>query len=212
MSQYAQGHDAAFEIVYDAVAPRLEGYLRRHVREAARVEDIIQQTFMHMHHKRGTFNLGAEVLPWACTIARNFMIDSARKTQRETSRDLGGDHEKLASNLVSALATGEQLIQARQTREMLIAAYEGLSDAQREAFTLVKIDGLSVAQAAQVLGTTPNGIKLRIHKAMLALRASVGQDGQDGKDGQDGEDGEPDGDPDPPGGTCPPAPATLGGA
>jgi RNA polymerase sigma-70 factor (ECF subfamily) len=178
MSQYAQGDDKAFEIVYDAVAPRLEGYLRRHVREASRIEDIIQQTFMHMHDKRGTFTVGAEVLPWACTIARNFMIDSARKTQRESTKDMSDERESLGAHLMAAVETAEQVVQARQTKERLLLAFGALSEPQREAFTLVKLEGLSVAEAAQVLGTTENGVKLRIHKANITLRAAIDADPQ----------------------------------
>ena len=56
MSRYAQGDDTAFGAVYDAVAPRLEAYLRRHLGEPALVEDIIQHTFLQMHDKRGHFS------------------------------------------------------------------------------------------------------------------------------------------------------------
>src|SRR5581483_3716560 len=74
MARYAQGDAAAFDAVYEGVAPRLEGYLRRHVRGTTRVEDIIQQTFLQMHAARGTFNAGADVFPWALAIARRLMF------------------------------------------------------------------------------------------------------------------------------------------
>jgi RNA polymerase sigma-70 factor (ECF subfamily) len=49
-----------------------------------------------------------------------------------------------------------------------------LPEAQRVAFELVKKDGLSMKEAAQVLGTTVTAIKLRAHRAYVALREALG--------------------------------------
>lgn len=73
MSRYAQGDATAFDAVYDAVAPQLARSLRRRVRDEARLEDIIQQTFLQMHHARGNFVIGAQVMPWAFAIARRLV-------------------------------------------------------------------------------------------------------------------------------------------
>jgi RNA polymerase sigma-70 factor (ECF subfamily) len=178
MSQYAQGDDQAFEIIYDAVAPRLEGYLRRRVRDTSRIQDIIQQTFLNICHKRGSFNPGAEVYPWACTIARNFMIDDAKRTQREAPEAPGQDDEVVATWLVSTVANGEEILQAQQTKNRLLDAFSKRSEREREAFTLVKVEGMSHEQAAQVLGTTVMGVKLRVHKVRVAL-LTILRDGEE---------------------------------
>jgi RNA polymerase sigma-70 factor (ECF subfamily) len=54
---------------------------------------------------------------------------------------------------------------------------ESLPEKQRAAFELVKLDGLSLAEAAQVLGTTVGAVKLRVHRAHVALSVVLG-DGQ----------------------------------
>lgn len=178
MSQYAQGDERAFEIIYDALAPRLEGFLRRRIRDTSRIQDIVQQTFLNICHKRGTFNRGAEVYPWACTIARNFMIDDGKRTQRETPDAGGQHHEVVATWLVSTVANGEELMQAQQTKDRLLVAFSKRSEREREAFTLVKVDGMSLEQAAQVLGATVMGVKQRVHKVRVALLAIL-RDGEE---------------------------------
>jgi RNA polymerase sigma-70 factor, ECF subfamily len=183
MSRYAQGEDAAFPIIYDAVAPRLEPYLRRHVRDASMIEDIVQQTMTHIHEKRGTFNVGCKLLPWAFCIARNFMIDTIRKTRRETTSAEIDDRAALAAFLVSTVPTAEQVIQAKQTEAQLLAAYGRLTPHQRAAYELTKGDGLSQVEAAEALQTTVMGVKQCIHKATAKLRAAVlgGDDEQQGR-------------------------------
>src|SRR5437762_115258 len=64
MARYGAGEDAAFALVYDAVAPSLERYLVRHTRDQALAEDLLQQTFLKMHRHRGSFLPGSAVMPW----------------------------------------------------------------------------------------------------------------------------------------------------
>ena len=171
MCDYARGDDKAFAIVYDAVAPRLEGYLRRHLRERSLVEDIIQQTFMQMHDKRGTFAIGAQVVPWAFSIARNFMIDTLRKTKRESTTDLSSDRSPVGALLVSAVENAEQVVLARETSQRMISVFNGLTEHQRTAFELTEGDGMSQEEAAQILGTTVMGVKQCRHKVYQKLRS-----------------------------------------
>jgi RNA polymerase sigma-70 factor (ECF subfamily) len=174
MDRYAAGDDSAFETVYDALAPRLAAYLGRRVRDRAAVEDIVQQTFLHIHRARGSFIPGAEVLPWAFAIARRLMIDNDRVAQREKALDIGDDRRPPL--LVTAPASGEELVHAQQTAGRLQAELARLTEPQRAAFELIKHEGLSLAQAAAVLGTTVTAVKLRVHRAYLALRTALGDD------------------------------------
>jgi RNA polymerase sigma-70 factor (ECF subfamily) len=172
MGRYSRGDDQAFAIVYDVVAPRLIGYLRRRVTDAARVEDIVQQTFLQMHAARGSFLDGAEVLPWAFTIARRVMVDLSRKSSRETPVDPGARQETSAA-FMSALASGEEVVLAQETHKLFNQALDRLTEPQRAAFELMKVEGLSLEQAASVLGTTVTGVKLRAHRAYESLREAL---------------------------------------
>lgn len=173
MSAYARGDDKAFAVVYDEVAPRLEGFLRRHLRSTTGIEDVIQQTFMQMHDKRGTFTPGALVVPWAFSIARNFMIDTLRKTKRETTADLTDESTTLAALLVASVPSAQQVMEAKETTACLLTAYGRLTPHQRAAYELTKADGLSQVEAAETLGSTVMAVKQCIHKATRKLRAAL---------------------------------------
>lgn len=175
MSQYAQGDAAAFEIVYEVVAPRIEGYVRRKVRDSARVEDIVQQTFENMHKARGTFIPGSDVLNWAFAIARNLVSDVGRKAGRETIADLTDENETMGAVLAAAVAGGEELLLARETGVRLVRTYEGLTKLQQEVFELVKLEGLSYQQAAATLGITVPAVRMYAHRAYVSLREAVGE-------------------------------------
>jgi len=169
MDRYAAGDDAAFAQVYDALAPRLYGFLLRQTRETARAEDVLQQTLLQIHRARGSFIRGAEVTPWAFAIARRVLIDSVRRGRRE---ELSTDGQ--ADPGASEAAGADELVQAQQLARRLERELSKLPPAQRAAFELVKNEGLSMAEAAQVLGTTVAAVKLRAHRAYEALRHALG--------------------------------------
>ena len=172
MERYARGDDAAFAAVYDALAPRLYGYLLRQTRDSAKAEDLVQQTLLHMHRARARFIPGAEVTPWAFAIARRLLIDSLRRNRREVLEP--DDETSEASAAASPDAPADDLVYAAQLARRVQKELVRLPEAQRVAFELIKQDGLSLAEAAQVLGTTVAAVKLRAHRAYEALRVALG--------------------------------------
>ena len=57
----------------------------------------------------------------------------------------------------------------------LESALQSLPETYREAILLTKVTGLSVAEAAQVLGSTPSAVKLRVHRGYKELRKTLEQ-------------------------------------
>ena len=172
MDRYAHGDDTAFAEVYDKLAPRLLGYLLRQTRDHARAEDVVQQTMLRMHRARGRFLPGAEVMPWAFAIARRLLVDSHRRGGREVLAASSDDDR--ADLLVALDAPADELAIAKETAAKIEAELQRLPENQRVAFELIKQEGLSVAEAAQVLGTTVSAVKLRAHRAYEALREVLG--------------------------------------
>jgi RNA polymerase sigma-70 factor (ECF subfamily) len=169
MERYAAGDEAAFGLVYDALAPRLYGYLLRQTRDRARAEDLLQQTMLHMHRARDRFIPGAEVTPWAFAISRRLLVDSIRRGRREVLVEEGQPDGGASTD-----ASADELVQARELATRVERVLAGLPQSQRVAFELLKNEGLSVAEAAQVLGTTVAAVKLRAHRAYEALRRALG--------------------------------------
>lgn len=172
MERYAQGDDASFEALYDALAARLHRYIRRQVRNAHRSDDLLQETFLRMHRARGSFAPGAPVVPWAFAIARRLVLDEVRRDHRAPL--VADDDAPLLSAPALAGDGPEQLAEARQFVRRLADALARLPDSQRAAFGLLKEDGLTLAEAAAVLGVTVTAVKLRAHRAYETLRAALG--------------------------------------
>jgi RNA polymerase sigma-70 factor (ECF subfamily) len=176
MERYARGDDRAFSELYDALAPRLHRYLLRASRDPAWADDLLQQTMLQIHRARGRFVAGAEVLPWAFAIARRLLIDGVRRRRHERltiSLETGG-HEESAVDAAADQHGADELLDSQRLVRALEAELERLPDSHRAAFELVKNEGLSIREAAEVLGATPTAVKLRAHRAYAALRSALG--------------------------------------
>ena len=171
MDRYARGDEAAFGEVYDLLAPRLYGFLVRRTGDAALAEDLVQQTLMQMHCARGTYTTGADVVPWAFAIARRVAVDAWRRQRREALTTTG--EVEAAWERVSTDLDPDQQADLNQALADVADAFAELPATQREAFVLLKQEGLTVAQAAEALGTTAGNVRVRAHRAYEALRAAL---------------------------------------
>ncbi len=172
MDRYAAGDDAAFGELYEGLAPRLYGFLHRQTRDEALADDLLQQTMLRIHGARGRFVEGAAVIPWAFAIARRGIIDAHRRGRRIVLAQ-DADEGDAADLLASVDASAEELVDAQGLADVLRATLADLPENQRVAFELVKQEGLSLGEAAAVLGTTVAAVKLRAHRAYEALRAAI---------------------------------------
>jgi RNA polymerase sigma-70 factor, ECF subfamily len=172
MDRYACGEDAAFSELYDLLAPRLSSFIMRRTRDPGKTEDLVQQTFLQMHTARRHFAQGAAVTPWAFAIARRLLIDTFRKKGRDpVSVDDDDARESVAPG-----ASPDEVAARRRLARRMSEELSRVSETDRTAFELVRCDGLSMAEAAEVLGTTANAVKLRAFRTAEALRATLGDE------------------------------------
>ena len=175
MAKYQDGDAAAFRELYALVAPRLLGYLMKMAREKALADDLLQQTFLKVHRARGAYVRGADPLPWIYSIAHRTFIDETRKVKRAVVRVADEDIPEVAAGIdgVTADRRDEPRVDPELAREALDALAQ-LPEQQREAVVLTKLDGKSVAEAAEIAGTTVGAMKVRAHRGYEALRKLLG--------------------------------------
>jgi RNA polymerase sigma-70 factor (ECF subfamily) len=177
MQRYQDGDASAFRELYALVAPRLLGYLMKMARSRAVADDLLQQTMLKVHRARAAYVRGADPIPWIYSIAHRTFIDETRRTKRAIV-NVGSSDDPLPE--ISAGLDGEAVDRKDEPRadpELAKAALDALAklpEAQREAVVLTKLDGKSVAEAAQIAGTSVGAMKVRAHRGYEALRKLLG--------------------------------------
>ncbi|HEY4058977.1 MAG TPA: RNA polymerase sigma factor [Kofleriaceae bacterium] len=175
MGRYVDGEAAAFRELYAAVAPRLYGYLVKMSRNRPLADDLLQQTFLKIHRARAAYVKGADPLPWMYAIAHRTFLDAIRKDKRAIVK-VGADDE-LPEMRAEVSGAAEGTVDAPADPELVRTTLDALAklpEQQREAVVLTKLEGKSVAEAAEIAGTTPGAMKVRAHRGYEALRSLLG--------------------------------------
>ena len=176
MARYCDGDASAFRELYAVVAPRLFGYLVKMARHRALADDLLQQTFLKVHRARSAYVRGADPIPWIYSIAHRTFLDEARKQNRAHVRV--AESEELPEVRADLRGeTDDRRDEPRADPEQVKIALDALATLpaqQREAVVLTKLDGKSVAEAAEIAGTTVGAMKVRAHRGYEALRKLLG--------------------------------------
>lgn len=178
MRRYGRGEDHAFDPIYKVLAPRLYRFCLRLAQRKSDADDLLQETFLRLHRGRATYLTGANVLHWAFAIARSAMLDRLRYWRRRpedlgAAGDVAEDYELRAPEGygpdVAALA--------HDLWHVITLELAKMSEKNRAAYVLLREEGLSVKEAAALLGTTADVVKQRAHRAYDQLRRAVGTAG-----------------------------------
>lgn len=170
MSRYADGDASAFNAVFRGLAPRIRAFLQRLSGRADVADDLTQETFLRMHRARGSFTHGRSVVPWAYAIARNCYIDHARVKAKLSLSPIDISELEVAADPSSC---AEEIAVAKQSARTVEQVLATMTVARREAFILLRYEGMSVETAAAVLGISEGAVKLRAFHAYELLRAAL---------------------------------------
>ncbi len=160
MVQSLEGDAGAYRQLLAGCRTWLARYFARRMMPS-QIDDLIQSTLMSVHAKRATYDRARPFLPWLAAIARYRWIDQLRKTSRagEVELDDGQGIESDEEEIFAKLSLGRLLDQIKPEQAMVIV--------------LVKIDGLSIAEAAAKTCQSESWVKVNIHRGLKKMAALV---------------------------------------
>lgn len=165
----AQAGDAeAFGQIYELYVDTVYRYVYVRVGAHALAEDLTSETFVRALRRLDSFSWqGRDIAAWFVTIARNLVVDHVKsgrfRLEVTTAELLDHDRGTAAEEGTEALA----LLRLRE--EQLLDAVRQLRPDQQECVVLRFFQGLSLAEAAQVLGRTDGAVKQLQLRAVRAL-------------------------------------------
>lgn len=130
----------------------------------ADAQDLVQQTVERALASRSKFRAGTRLDSWAFTIMRRIAIDEGRSRQR-WSRVVSPEDDATPRVADAGQADEDLRADALTVRE----AIHGLPEDQQHAVALVLIEGLSYAEAAEVLGVPAGTLTSRLVRGRRSL-------------------------------------------
>lgn len=169
----AETSQALFE---QHVLPEIEVLLRvarSLTRHDADAEDLVQDTLIRAYRAIDRFD-GRHPRAWLLTILRNTHINRNRRQRPELLRDSDGASRQL--NDMAAVDLTDAAVDAGFDAE-IERALADLDEPFRRVVELVDVDGLSYAEAAEVLGVPPGTVMSRLHRARGRIRDQLDRAG-----------------------------------
>ena len=160
------GNQQAYAALLSEVAKLLRGFFRKRMLSVPDdVEDVVQEVLIAIHNQRHTYDAGQPLTAWVFGIARFKLADFYRRRGAQ-----GGDHLDI-DDAAEWLATEDH--DAHEARRDVGSLLDELPPKQRDAIRCVKIDGLSIAEAAAHTGQSESSVKVGIHRGLKALAARM---------------------------------------
>jgi len=157
--------DACRELL-DDIGPSVIGFLRRRIANSDEIEDVYQEVFMALFEARHTYEAGRPLEPWLFAIARNVAADHARRQWKRASwQELMADPPDRPDHSKDELPSAEP---------NLAEALDHLPPNQRQAFSMLKLEGISIEAAAARSGVSVGALKVRAHRAYKTLKKLIG--------------------------------------
>jgi RNA polymerase sigma factor (sigma-70 family) len=164
------GHDPdAFEAFYREHLERVQKFVARRVDDPHLAADLTADIFMAVVESADSYqpDRGSPV-GWLYGIARNVVADQSRQQARELQA-MGRISGRRMLDPDSLSRIEERIDAERQLRE-LAQTFSELSDDDQALMELVAIEGLSVKEAAAVLGVKPGTARVRLHRSRALLQ------------------------------------------
>ena len=171
LARYVNGDAQALDQLLERIRPRIvlwaAGRMSGALRQRHDAEDVAQETLAHVHRDIASFG-GADLgrfLSWVYAIGLNVIRGLA---DRE-----GAQKRQLPRPKPFSQTSPSESARRQERRKAVTQALARLSDAEREAIVLRHIEERPVAELAELWGTTPGAVRVRVFRAKQALKRAL---------------------------------------
>jgi len=169
-----QGDKQALEALLERHQPQVYRFGLKLCRDPEDAQDVLQDTLLAMARGVRDFRGASSISTWLYTIARSFCIKKRRRSKFAPAqqRSLESDAAVEAGRLAGGEDPAETLA-GKEVEQALEQAITALEPMYREVLLLRDVEGLTAPEVAEIVGTTVQAVKSRLHRARLSVRERV---------------------------------------
>jgi RNA polymerase sigma-70 factor, ECF subfamily len=173
------GHRATVETFVRCNAGWMHSVARRYLTDEALAEDCVQESFASMFKSLHRFEQRSRLRSWLHRIVINTALMKLRsiRRRREDSIEMvmptmDCDGARIQGDW-SDEATPADVLDQAETAAIVVRAIDRLPENYRSVLRLLDIDGLDTCSAAIALKLSEGNVKVRLHRARIALKKLV---------------------------------------
>jgi RNA polymerase sigma-70 factor, ECF subfamily len=174
LARVAAGDAEAFAPLVESHQERLLRLCERLLGDVEEARDAAQEVFLKAYRKAGEVRPQGQVYTWLYRIAVNHCLNKLRRRKlvRFLRRDDPEERDVPAFDPPDGAADAAAALEARSRWQATRRAIVLLPENQRSVLVLVRFEGLSYRQVAEVLGITEGAVESRLFRAMRRIEAA----------------------------------------
>jgi RNA polymerase sigma-70 factor, ECF subfamily len=174
LAKVAAGHTDAFASLVESHQERLLRLCERLLGDAEEARDAAQDVFLKAYRKAADVKPQGQVYTWLYRIAVNHCLNKLRRRKlvRFLRWDAPAEGDSPAFDPPDRAADPAAALDTRRRWQATRNAIGRLPENQRTVLVLVRFEGLSYKQVAEVLGITEGAVESRLVRAMRRLEAA----------------------------------------
>jgi len=170
VAQLRQGEKGALVRLYDEYSGLVYGVARRILRDTAAAEDVVQEVFLQLWRKPGSFDeQRGRLAPWLAVVTRHKALDILRKLKFEVDTGADSGEHPLPEPAASESVSVHSFADVDKAKKLMAQ----LPAEQKQALELAYLDGLTHAEIAARTGEPLGTVKSRIRLGLLFLRREM---------------------------------------
>ncbi|MGM0557470.1 MAG: RNA polymerase sigma factor [Myxococcota bacterium] len=169
---------------FEALVMRYEEQFHRlawsYVKSDSDAEDVVQNAFLKIYRKLDTFRGDARFKNWAYRVVINTALSRLRKRStrgevalEDVNPNFEEDEELATTSIQQWKVRADEAAENTELRKLIVDAVDKLEEKYETVFLLYEVEGLSMEEIADVIDLTIGGVKTRLHRARLHLRATL---------------------------------------
>ena len=189
LREYLRGKQGSFELLVRRHSRELYQFVLRFTGDAVAAEDVVQESFLQVHHSASTFDPKRRFKPWLFTIAANKARDALRRRTRRREvpfeATIRGEESQAGGRFLDLLASDDggapdEEIQADENRQLVRQIIESMPEHLSEILILGYYHRFPYKDIAEIVGIPLGTVKSRLHAAVVAFgdryrEAALGQ-------------------------------------
>lgn len=171
MVRAQDGDKVAYHQLLQSIAPYVRAIARRYLGHGEDAEDAVQEVLLVVHGIRHTFERGRPFKPWLGTIASRRCIDLLRRRAHRAQHELA-DAVDVEFHAHGDPSPEDTLLREHDARRIR-SAVDGLPARQRDAISMLRLQELSLNEAAAQSRQTVGSLKVACHRAIGSLQRAL---------------------------------------
>lgn len=173
MLRVRAGEAGAFEELHRRYHERVQAVISYLMGNRQSTEDLTQDVFLRVYRARHNYVVGAKFSTWLFTIVNNVVLNARRSLGRRREVHIAVDPDDSQIESLwhdTSIETPLHVAQHNELRRLVQDGVHQLGQRQRAAVSLCDLAGMSYADVADEMGTTPDAAKSLIHRGRMSLR------------------------------------------